>query len=333
MKTEKQTPMGKGPASGIPEIPEPEKAGGRGHQVVAERPKPMITNLKTVETKMKASQPAKPPAQLPPPSEDAEKAARMRDRARTFIMPVLALAFIGLFWEIYSSRTGVVLPGPLKTIHDSWNLIAHPWFDHGPNDKGLGWQLLSSLQRVAIGYSLAAVVGIFLGIVIGKSAMAFKALDPIFQVLRTIPPLAWLPISLATFNQANPSAIFVIFVTAVWPIIINTSVGIMRIPADYENVARVYQLTGSRYFFKVMLPSAAPYIFTGLRISIGMAWLAIVAAEMLTGGVGIGFFIWDSWNSSRMSDILVSVCYVGLIGLTLDRIVAKIASLFGTKGE
>jgi nitrate/nitrite transport system permease protein len=335
MKTDKPMPPGRLPENKDGKDLDREKTveTGKGHHVIAERPKPMITNLKTVETKMKASQPAMPAAKLPPPSEDAEKAARMRDRARTFIMPVLALAFIGLFWEIYSSRDGVVLPGPLKTIHDSWNLIVHPWFDNGPNDKGLGWQLLSSLQRVAIGYSLAAVIGIFLGIVIGKSAMAFKALDPIFQVLRTIPPLAWLPISLATFNQANPSAIFVIFVTAIWPIIINTSVGIMRIPTDYENVAKVYQLTGRRYFFKVMLPSAAPYIFTGLRIAIGMAWLAIVAAEMLTGGVGIGFFIWDSWNSSRMSDILVSVCYVGLIGLTLDRIVAKIASLFGTKGE
>jgi nitrate/nitrite transport system permease protein len=227
----------------------------------------------------------------------------------------------------------VTLPGPVKTVTESWKLIAHPWFDNGPNDKGLGWQLLSSLQRVGLGYSLAAVVGILLGIIIGKSAMAFKAFDPIFQVLRTIPPLAWLPISLATFNQANPSAVFVIFITAIWPIIINTSVGIMRIPADYENVAKVYRLRGSRYFFKVMLPSAAPYIFTGLRIAIGMAWLAIVAAEMLTGGVGIGFFIWDSWNSSRMSDIIVSVFYVGMVGLLLDRIMAKIATLFGTIGD
>ncbi|HKP94433.1 MAG TPA: nitrate ABC transporter permease [Fibrobacteria bacterium] len=304
---------------------------GNGHHALTERPKPMITNLKTVKTK--ATSKPMPPAKLPAPSEDPERVARNRELARTFIMPVVAILFAGLFWEIYSSREGVVLPGPLKTLHDSWNLIAHPWFDNGPNDKGLGWQLLYSLRRVAMGYSLAAVVGVVLGIVIGKSAMAFKALDPIFQVLRTIPPLAWLPISLATFNQANPSAIFVIFITAIWPILINTSVGIMRIPADYENVAKVYQLRGSRYFFKVMLPSAAPYIFTGLRISIGMAWLAIVAAEMLTGGVGIGFFIWDSWNSSRMSDIIVSVFYVGMIGLALDRIVAKIASLFGTKGD
>jgi nitrate/nitrite transport system permease protein len=270
---------------------------------------------------------------LPKGFGDAERAERIRERARTFIMPVLALAFIGLFWEIYSSREGVVLPGPIKTITESWNYIAHPWFDNGSNDKGLGWQLLSSLQRVGTGYSLAAVIGVFLGILIGKSAMAFKALDPIFQVLRTIPPLAWLPLSLATFAEANPSAIFVIFITAIWPIIINTAVGVMRIPKDYENVAKVYRLTGSRYFFKVLLPSASPYIFTGLRIAIGMAWLAIVAAEMLTGGVGIGFFIWDSWNSSRMSDIIVSVVYVGLIGLLLDRIVAKVASVFGTRQD
>src|SRR5690606_17213889 len=161
--------------------------------------------------------------------------------------------------------------------------------------------------------------------------LAYKALDPIFQVLRTIPPLAWLPLSLATFNQANPSAIFVIFITAVWPILINTSVGVMRIPSDYQNVPLVYRVRGLRYFFKILLPSAAPYIFTGLRISIGMAWLAIVAAEMLIGGVGIGFFIWDSWNSSRMSDIVVSVIYVGLVGLLLDRLMAGAARLFGTK--
>jgi len=315
-----------------PKIPSQGKTLANGHKSPTERPKPMGPGLGKMESKM-AAQTARPTAKLPPPGEDTERAERIRERARTFIMPVIAIFFLCLFWEIYSSRAGVTLPGPIKTVTESWKLIAHPWFDNGPNDKGLGWHLLSSLQRVALGYSLAAVVGVFLGIVIGKSAMAFKAFDPIFQVLRTIPPLAWLPISLATFNQANPSAVFVIFITAIWPIIINTSVGIMRIPADYENVARVYQLKGSRYFFKVMLPSAAPYIFTGLRIAIGMAWLAIVAAEMLTGGVGIGFFIWDSWNSSRMSDIIVSVFYVGMVGLVLDRIMARIALLFGSIGD
>jgi nitrate/nitrite transport system permease protein len=262
---------------------------------------------------------------------DPEKAARRRRAVQTVVLPIVAIIVLGFIWEGYAHRPGVTLPGPVQTITDSWQYIAHPFFDNGTNDKGLGWQLWASLQRVAQGYLLAAVVGILFGILIGKSVMAYKALDPIFQVLRTIPPLAWLPLSLATFNQANPSAIFVIFITAVWPILINTSVGVMRIPSDYQNVARVYRIRGMRYFFLILIPAASPYIFTGLRISIGMAWLAIVAAEMLIGGVGIGFFIWDSWNSSRMSDIVVSVLYVGMTGLLLDRLVAGLARVFGTK--
>jgi nitrate/nitrite transport system permease protein len=262
---------------------------------------------------------------------DARERARLR--LRKVLLPLLgALAFV-LFWAIYTSRQGVTLPGPVQTVTQSWNYIAHPFFENGPNDKGLGWHLMASLLRVAMGYGLAVVLGVGLGIFIGKFNAAHQALDPIFQVLRTIPPLAWLPLSLATFNQAQPSAIFVIFITALWPILINTSVGVMRIPKDYENLAKIYQLKGSRYFFLILLPAAAPYIFTGLRISIGMAWLAIVAAEMLTGGVGIGFFIWDSWNSSRMSDIIVSVAYVGAVGFALDRVVALLASRFGAKND
>jgi nitrate/nitrite transport system permease protein len=154
----------------------------------------------------------------------------------------------------------------------------------------------------------------------------FRALDPIFQVLRTVPPLAWLPLSLAAFQQANPSAIFVIFITAIWPIILNTAEGVRRIPQDYNNVARVLKLSKQKYFFKILLPATVPYIFTGLRIGIGLSWLAIVAAEMLIGGVGIGFFIWDAWNSSRVSDIIVAIVYVGIVGLLLDRLVSYIGS-------
>jgi nitrate/nitrite transport system permease protein len=186
---------------------------------------------------------------------------------------------------------------------------------------------------VGMGYLLAAVIGIAVGLLVGKSLTAHAAVDPIFQVLRTIPPLAWLPISLAVFNQAQPSAIFVIFITAVWPIIINTATGVQRIPKDYENVAAIYQLSGWKYFRLILLPATAPYIFTGLRIAIGMAWLAIVAAEMLTGGTGIGFFIWDSYNSSRMSDILVSVAYVGGVGFTLDKMMAYLGARFGAKND
>ena len=201
------------------------------------------------------------------------------------------------------------------------DLIVDPFFDHGPQDIGLGWRVLISLQRVAIGFGLAAIVGVLLGALVGQSVWAMRGLDPIFQVLRTVPPLAWLPISLAAFRDSQPSAIFVIFITSIWPIIINTAVGIRNIPQDYRNVAAVLRLNPLEFFWKIMLPSAAPYIFTGLRIGIGLSWLAIVAAEMLTGGVGIGFFIWDAWNSSRLPDIIVALAYIGVVGFVLDRLV------------
>jgi nitrate/nitrite transport system permease protein len=180
---------------------------------------------------------------------------------------------------------------------------------------------------VAYGYSLAVVVGVAWACWWASRPGRMRGLDPLFQVLRTVPPLAWLPISLAGFRDGNPSAIFVIFITAVWPIIINTSVGIRNIPQDYRNVARVMRLNGLEYFWKIMLPAAAPYIFSGLRIGVGLSWLAIVAAEMLIGGVGIGFFIWDAWNSSRISDIILALFYVGLVGFVLDRLVAWVGQL------
>ena len=261
--------------------------------------------------------------------EDGEARARRRARLMKLLLPVLGLLGFCTVWELYTHRAGSVLPGPIATVRTSWNLLAHPFFDNGPNDKGLGLHILASLSRVGLGYLLAALVGVGVGLLVGKSDLAQGALDPIFQVLRTIPPLAWLPISLATFVQATPSAIFVIFATAVWPVLINTAAGVRQTPKDYDHLAAIYQLNGWRYFRMILLPSAAPFIFTGLRISIGMAWLAIVAAEMLTGGVGIGFFIWDSWNSSRMSDILVSVAYVGMVGFALDRLMAWLGAQFG----
>jgi nitrate/nitrite transport system permease protein len=171
------------------------------------------------------------------------------------------------------------------------------------------------------------VIGIALGVLIGANRWAHRAIDPIFQVLRTVPPLAWLPISLAVFREANPSALFVIFITSIWPIIINTAVGVRNIPADYNNVSRVLSLSPMEHFWKVLLPAATPYIFTGLRIGIGMSWLAIVASEMLLGGVGVGFFIWDQYNSSRISDIVVALVWVGLVGFALDRAVAFVGHL------
>lgn len=248
--------------------------------------------------------------------------------AVSVILPPLLTAFLLLvIWQIAASGPKSALPSPSQVWVDARDLIVDPFFWLGNQDIGLGWRVLTSLQRVALGFGLAAFSGVLIGAVIGQSVWAMRGLDPIFQVLRTVPPLAWLPISLAAFRDANPSAIFVIYITAIWPVIINTAVGIRNIPNDYCNVAKVLQLNPVEFFLKIMVPSAAPYIFTGLRIGIGLAWLAIVAAEMLTGGVGIGFFIWDAWNSSRLSDIVVALVYIGVVGFVLDRLVAALGNI------
>ncbi len=244
------------------------------------------------------------------------------------------LVLLGGIWQIAADRPTSTLPAPTKIWKDCHELILHPFYIRGGLDRGLGWHLLASLQRVGLGFALSGIAGIALGLLVGTSAVAMRGLDPIFQVLRTVPPLAWLPLSLAAFREAQPSAIFVIFITAIWPIIINTAVGVRNVPQDYRNVAAVIRLRGVKYFTRILLPAAAPFIFTGLRIGIGLSWLAIVAAEMLIGGVGIGFFIWDAWNSSNISDIVVALIYVGLVGFVLDRIVALVGRMIthGTSG-
>jgi nitrate/nitrite transport system permease protein len=256
---------------------------------------------------------------------------RLQAFASVTIPPLVMLGVILLIWEIATYGPNSSLPSPTKIWQDASDLIVSPFFNNGPQDIGLGWRVMISLQRVAYGFGLAAIVGVLLGALIGQSVWAMRGLDPIFQVLRTVPPLAWLPLSLAAFRDANPSAIFVIFITAIWPVIINTAVGIRNIPQDYRNVAAVLRLNPFEFFWRIMIPSAAPYIFTGLRIGIGLSWLAIVAAEMLTGGVGIGFFIWDAWNSSRLSDIIVALVYIGVVGFALDRIVAFVGNI-ATRG-
>lgn len=251
--------------------------------------------------------------------------------AANVIPPLIVIAVLVTFWQIVCSAPTSPLPAPSAIINGSWELISDPFYDRGGLDKGLFWHILASLQRVAIGYSLAAVVGIGFGVLVGQSTWAMRGLDPLFQVLRTVPPLAWLPLSLAAFRDGQPAAVFVIFITAIWPIIINTAVGVRNIPQDYRNVAAVLRLNPLEFFTKIMVPAAAPYIFTGLRIGIGLSWLAIIAAEMLIGGVGIGFFIWDAWNSSLIGDIIVALIYVGLVGFVLDRIIAGIGA-FVTRG-
>jgi nitrate/nitrite transport system permease protein len=258
----------------------------------------------------------------------AEKYVKLaRETAVRVVPPLIVLALLLLFWELVCRRAGSTLPPPSRVFKETRELIFDPFFDRGGIDKGLFWHLSASLQRVALGYSLAAIAGIALGTLVGQSVWAMRGLDPLFQVLRTIPPLAWLPLSLAAFRDGQPSAIFVIFITSIWPIIINTAVGIRNIPQDYRNVAAVVQLNPLEFFWKVMIPAAAPYIFTGLRIGIGLSWLAIVAAEMLIGGVGIGFFIWDAWNSSHISEIILALFYVGIIGFVLDRMIAGLGRI------
>ncbi|WP_064696899.1 nitrate ABC transporter permease [Rhizobium aegyptiacum] len=251
---------------------------------------------------------------------------------RNVVPPVVVLALLLLVWQVLCSSTDASLPSPHQVWQDSYDLIAYPFFNYGSQDIGLGWRVLVSLQRVAYGFGLAGIAGVIIGAIIGQSVWAMRGLDPIFQVLRTVPPLAWLPLSLAAFQDSNPSAIFVIFITSIWPVIINTAVGVRNIPQDYRNVAEVLRLNQLEFFWKIMLPSAAPYIFTGLRIGVGLSWLAIVAAEMLTGGVGIGFFIWDAWNSSRLPDIIVALAYIGIVGFALDKLVAALGKLI-TRGS
>jgi nitrate/nitrite transport system permease protein len=255
----------------------------------------------------------------------------LRSIASEVIPPLIMVVVLFVLWEMLCANPQSGLPAPSRIWREANDLIVSPFFINGPQDIGLGWRILTSLQRVAVGFGLAAVVGVLLGAFVGQSVWAMRGLDPIFQVLRTVPPLAWLPLSLAAFRDSAPSAIFVIFITAIWPIIINTSVGIRNIPQDYRNVALVLRLNPAEYFRKIMIPAAAPYIFTGLKIGIGLSWLAIVAAEMLTGGVGIGFFIWDAWNSSRLSDIVVALIYIGVVGFILDRLVAMVGQI-ATRG-
>jgi nitrate/nitrite transport system permease protein len=247
--------------------------------------------------------------------------------ARNVVPPLVVLVIILGVWQILCSGAGATLPPPTQVWQESYDLIAYPFFNYGSQDIGLGWRVLISLQRVAYGFGLAAITGVLVGALIGQSIWAMRGLDPIFQILRTVPPLAWLPLSLAAFQDSNPSAIFVIFITSIWPVIINTAVGVRNIPQDYRNVAKVLCLNQFEFFFKIMLPSAAPYIFTGLRIGVGLSWLAIVAAEMLTGGVGIGFFIWDAWNSSRLPDIIVALAYIGVVGFILDKLVSAVGTI------
>jgi bicarbonate transport system permease protein len=245
-----------------------------------------------------------------------------KTNSKLIFPPLFGIGGFLLFWQLSASLGLTKLAGPLSlfTEERTRELLFYPFFDRGGLDKGLFLHAMSSLSRVALGYSIAAVVGIAVGIAVGLNKALDRAFDPLFQFLRMVAPLAWVPIALVLFQNNQPAAIFVIFITSIWPILINTAEGVRQIPQDYRNVALVLQMSSGRFFTKVLIPSTLPYIFTGLRISIGLAWLAIIAAEIVMPGTpGIGFFIWDAYQNSYVSDIVLGVIWIGAIGLILDR--------------
>ena len=252
-----------------------------------------------------------------------------KNKCKVILPPICGVGGFLLFWQLSASLGLTKLAGPLSlfTEERTRELLFYPFFDRGGLDKGLFLHAMNSLSRVALGYSLAAIVGIAVGIAVGINKTLDRAFDPLFQFLRMVAPLAWVPIALVLFQNNQPAAIFVIFITSIWPILINTAEGVRQIPQDYRNVALVLQMSNRKFFTKILVPSALPYIFTGLRISIGLAWLAIIAAEIVMPGTpGVGFFIWDAYQNSYVSDIVLGVIWIGAIGLILDRFMTWLQS-------
>ncbi|MEG3871931.1 nitrate ABC transporter permease [Microcoleus sp. Z1_B5] len=236
------------------------------------------------------------------------------------------LGILGLWWIVASFNSDLI-PTPYQALIANLDYILHPFYQRGPGDLGIGWLLLASLRRVLVGFLLGAAVAIPVGFLIGMSKPAMMALNPLIQIFKPVSPLAWLPIALSIFNLAEPSAIFVIFITSLWPTIINTALGVSSVSKDYLDVAQVLEMPRWRRITKIIWPASLPYIFTGLRISLGIAWLVIVAVEMLTGGVGIGFFVWDEWSRLNLSSVFLAVFVIGLTGLWLDAAVDKVQEL------
>lgn len=244
-----------------------------------------------------------------------------------FLFPALGCLGIIILWWIVALANRELMPTPPEALIANLDYILNPFYERGPGNLGIGWLLLASLRRVILGFGLGALVAIPLGFLIGMSRPAMLAFNPIIQIFKPVSPLAWLPISLAIFNLADPSAIFVIFITSLWPTIINTALGVASVSKDYLDVAQVLEMPRWRQMIKIIWPASLPYIFTGLRISLGIAWLVIVAVEMLTGGVGIGFFVWDEWSRLNLSSVFLAVFVIGLTGLVLDYAVGKLQEL------
>ncbi|MCL5059964.1 MAG: nitrate ABC transporter permease [Candidatus Thermoplasmatota archaeon] len=274
------------------------------------------------------------PAALPArrtPYFETESGKRFLDGTlslfRNAIPPLLGMLLFVALWALVAN-SGKHIPGPAETWDAAVELFSDPFYDNGPNDQGIGWNILNSLYRVGIGFGAAAAVGIPLGFMIGRFQFLNQMLSPIISILRPVSPLAWLPIGLLVLQKAEPASIWVIFISSIWPMVLNTAAGVQRIPQDYMNVARVLNLSEFKVFTKILFPAVLPYVLTGVRLSIGVAWLVIVAAEMLTGGVGIGFWVWDEWNNLNVAHIIIAIFVVGIVGLLLEQALMLIAKRF-----
>lgn len=242
--------------------------------------------------------------------------------------PVLGIGLLVGFWAVVAMTSGSGLPTPAETLRQAIDVFGDPFYRKGPNDQGIGWNLLLSLKRVAIGFGMAAAVGIPMGFMIGRFTFLSRMFNPLISLLRPVSPLAWLPIGLMVFKGADPAAIWTIFICSIWPMIINTAVGVQRVPSDYMNVARVLNLSEWKILTRILFPAVLPYMLTGVRLAVGTAWLVIVAAEMLTGGVGIGFWVWDEWNNLNVKNIIVAIFTIGMVGLLLELALVRLATAF-----
>ena len=243
---------------------------------------------------------------------------------RSLLPPVLGVLLLIGVWTVATLQGGGI-PKPLQVWDAAVVLFSDPFYRNGPNDQGIGWNILSSLQRVGIGFGFAALVGIPLGFILGRFAFLSAMINPIISLLRPVSPLAWLPIGLLVFQKADPAATYTIFICSIWPMIMNTAQGVQRVPQDYLNVARVLALSEWKIVTKILFPAVLPYMLTGIRLSIGTAWLVIVAAEMLTGGVGIGFWVWDEWNNLKVEHIIIAIFVIGIVGLILEQALILLA--------
>jgi nitrate/nitrite transport system permease protein len=287
----------------------------------ASAPHPAAAQLMEREARAKARAAAQAPAQT----------GYRRARAPEWLVTALAWAAgLALFVAAWAAvaRLGGRIPDPVTVGQAALKIFADPFYRKGPNDQGIGWNVLRSLERVGIGFGLAALVGIPLGFAIGRFRFLSGMAAPVIALLKPVSPLAWLPIGLLLFKAANPAAIYVIFVCSLWPMIVNTAVGVRQVPQDYLNVARVLNLSEWKVFTRILLPAVLPYMITGVRLSIGVAWLVIVAAEMLTGGVGIGFWVWDEWNNLKVEHILIAILVIGVVGLLLEQALVLLARRF-----